>query len=177
MMPWCFSNAHKKYGVSTYRWTEKNVGSRGWNNVVKMWDYEAEIMWNLSHMYTVTFYYKINVFTFSIPYLLLIISQPGKCLYTTVRELVENALDSAESISELPIIEISMYVYLSVRSGLDIWCSWCSIDWLIQWRDWKKQVQFHDWSCWPWTCWCSPIWWFWDGQGSWGAFSFTLVPY
>lgn len=99
------------------------MGSRGWNNVVKMWDYEAEIMWNLSHMYTVTFYYKINVFTFSIPYLLLIISQPGKCLYTTVRELVENALDSAESISELPIIEISMYVYLSVRSGLDIWCS------------------------------------------------------
>ncbi len=34
--------------------------------------------------------------------------QPGKCLYTTVRELVENALDSAESISELPLIEITM---------------------------------------------------------------------
>ncbi|KAL6505332.1 DNA topoisomerase 6 subunit B [Orobanche gracilis] len=33
---------------------------------------------------------------------------PGKCLYTTVRELVENALDSAESISELPIIEITI---------------------------------------------------------------------
>nr|GMD14822.1 DNA topoisomerase 6 subunit B isoform X1 [Ipomoea batatas] len=32
--------------------------------------------------------------------------QPGKCLYTTVRELVENALDSAESISELPVVEI-----------------------------------------------------------------------
>ncbi|XAR69882.1 DNA topoisomerase (ATP-hydrolyzing) [Bertholletia excelsa] len=31
---------------------------------------------------------------------------PGKCLYTTVRELVENALDSAESISELPVVEI-----------------------------------------------------------------------
>jgi DNA topoisomerase VI subunit B len=29
-------------------------------------------------------------------------------LYTTVRELVENALDSAESISELPLIEITM---------------------------------------------------------------------
>ncbi|RYR03328.1 hypothetical protein Ahy_B06g082208 isoform B [Arachis hypogaea] len=27
---------------------------------------------------------------------------PGKSLYTTVRELVENSLDSAESISELP---------------------------------------------------------------------------
>lgn len=37
-------------------------------------------------------------------------SQPGKCLYTTVRELVENALDSAEAIAELPIIEITMYV-------------------------------------------------------------------
>lgn len=34
--------------------------------------------------------------------------QPGKSLYTTVRELVENSLDSAESISELPDIEITM---------------------------------------------------------------------
>ncbi|KAB1996710.1 hypothetical protein ES319_D13G250600v1 [Gossypium barbadense] len=33
---------------------------------------------------------------------------PGKCLYTTVRELVENALDSAEAISELPVIEITI---------------------------------------------------------------------
>ncbi|KZV52333.1 DNA topoisomerase 6 subunit B, partial [Dorcoceras hygrometricum] len=33
---------------------------------------------------------------------------PGKCLYTTVRELVENALDSAESIAELPVIEITI---------------------------------------------------------------------
>ncbi|WOL13665.1 DNA topoisomerase 6 subunit B isoform X1 [Canna indica] len=31
---------------------------------------------------------------------------PGKSLYTTVRELVENALDSAESISQLPDVEI-----------------------------------------------------------------------
>jgi hypothetical protein len=35
--------------------------------------------------------------------------QPGKCLYTTVRELVENALDSAESVGELPVIDITMY--------------------------------------------------------------------
>ncbi|KAL8159468.1 hypothetical protein V2J09_001005 [Rumex salicifolius] len=33
---------------------------------------------------------------------------PGKCLYTTVRELVENSLDSAESISELPVVEITI---------------------------------------------------------------------
>lgn len=33
---------------------------------------------------------------------------PGKCLYTTVRELVENALDSAESIAKLPVIEITI---------------------------------------------------------------------
>ncbi|KAF9597877.1 hypothetical protein IFM89_021962 [Coptis chinensis] len=33
---------------------------------------------------------------------------PGKSLYTTVRELVENCLDSAESISELPIIEVTI---------------------------------------------------------------------
>ncbi|KAF6158725.1 hypothetical protein GIB67_040239 [Kingdonia uniflora] len=32
----------------------------------------------------------------------------GKSLYTTVRELVENALDSAESVSELPIIELTI---------------------------------------------------------------------
>ncbi|XWS28256.1 hypothetical protein CRYUN_Cryun25bG0050900 [Craigia yunnanensis] len=33
---------------------------------------------------------------------------PGKCLYTTVRELVENSLDSAESISELPVVDITI---------------------------------------------------------------------
>ncbi|KAI0502351.1 hypothetical protein KFK09_017299 [Dendrobium nobile] len=33
---------------------------------------------------------------------------PGKSLYTTVRELVENSLDSAESINELPSIEITV---------------------------------------------------------------------
>lgn len=33
---------------------------------------------------------------------------PGKSLYTTVRELVENSLDSAESISELPVIELTI---------------------------------------------------------------------
>ncbi|CAA6670188.1 unnamed protein product [Spirodela intermedia] len=33
---------------------------------------------------------------------------PGKSLYTTMRELVENALDSAESISVLPDIEITI---------------------------------------------------------------------
>ncbi|KAI6685533.1 hypothetical protein NL676_031446 [Syzygium grande] len=33
---------------------------------------------------------------------------PGKSLYTTVRELVENSLDSSESISELPAVEITI---------------------------------------------------------------------
>eukprot|EP00252_Welwitschia_mirabilis_P003041 TRINITY_DN13100_c0_g1_i1.p1 TRINITY_DN13100_c0_g1~~TRINITY_DN13100_c0_g1_i1.p1 ORF type:complete len:676 (-),score=156.66 TRINITY_DN13100_c0_g1_i1:550-2577(-) len=33
---------------------------------------------------------------------------PGKSLYTTVRELVENALDSAESIAELPVIDVTI---------------------------------------------------------------------
>ncbi|KAK2080322.1 hypothetical protein QBZ16_000175 [Prototheca wickerhamii] len=33
---------------------------------------------------------------------------PGKCLYTTVREFVENSLDSSESIQVLPEIEISI---------------------------------------------------------------------
>ncbi|PSC70486.1 DNA topoisomerase 6 subunit B isoform B [Micractinium conductrix] len=33
---------------------------------------------------------------------------PGKCLYTTIRELVENALDAAESISTLPEIDITV---------------------------------------------------------------------
>lgn len=35
--------------------------------------------------------------------------QPGKCLYTTVRELVENSLDAAESRGALPEIAITMY--------------------------------------------------------------------
>ncbi|XLU98266.1 hypothetical protein S245_012606, partial [Arachis hypogaea] len=33
---------------------------------------------------------------------------PGKSLYTTVRELVKNSLDSAESISKLPVVEITI---------------------------------------------------------------------
>lgn len=33
---------------------------------------------------------------------------PGKSLYTTVRELVENALDSTESVGELPVIEVTI---------------------------------------------------------------------
>ncbi|KAF5829235.1 topoisomerase VI B subunit, transducer-domain-containing protein [Dunaliella salina] len=33
---------------------------------------------------------------------------PGKCLYTTVRELVENALDSSESMGVLPVIDITI---------------------------------------------------------------------
>eukprot|EP00798_Chlamydomonas_sp_ICE-L_P022158 gene22158-29222_t len=33
---------------------------------------------------------------------------PGKSLYTTIRELVENALDSAESIANLPNLEITV---------------------------------------------------------------------
>jgi DNA topoisomerase VI subunit B len=35
---------------------------------------------------------------------------PGKSLYTTMRELVENSLDSAETAETLPLIEISMCV-------------------------------------------------------------------
>ncbi|WMV29607.1 hypothetical protein MTR67_022992 [Solanum verrucosum] len=34
--------------------------------------------------------------------------QPRKCLYTTAREVVENALDSAKSISELLVVEITI---------------------------------------------------------------------
>ena len=34
--------------------------------------------------------------------------QVGKSLYTTVRELVENSLDSAEGIGELPDINVTM---------------------------------------------------------------------
>ncbi|XP_052623305.1 DNA topoisomerase 6 subunit B [Lactuca sativa] len=33
---------------------------------------------------------------------------PGKSLYSTVKELVENALDSAESIRELPLVEVTI---------------------------------------------------------------------
>ena len=36
--------------------------------------------------------------------------QPGKSLFTTVREFVENSLDAAESISVPPEISVLMYV-------------------------------------------------------------------
>ena len=35
---------------------------------------------------------------------------PGKSLYTTIRELVENSLDACESISVLPDIDITVQV-------------------------------------------------------------------
>ncbi|BBN02322.1 DNA topoisomerase VI subunit B [Marchantia polymorpha subsp. ruderalis] len=41
---------------------------------------------------------------------------PGKSLYTTVRELVENALDSAESIAELPAIEVTIEEYTKAKA-------------------------------------------------------------
>lgn len=34
--------------------------------------------------------------------------QAGKCLYTTIRELVENGLDAAEAISVLPDIDVTV---------------------------------------------------------------------
>lgn len=34
--------------------------------------------------------------------------QAGKSLYTTIRELVENSLDAAESIGALPLIELTI---------------------------------------------------------------------
>lgn len=39
-------------------------------------------------------------------------AQPGRCLYTTVRELVENSLDASESIGMLPDIDVEMCVRL-----------------------------------------------------------------
>ncbi|CAI9297698.1 unnamed protein product [Lactuca saligna] len=41
---------------------------------------------------------------------------PGKSLYNTVRELVENALDSAESIGELPLVEITIWRDVKMRA-------------------------------------------------------------
>ena len=36
---------------------------------------------------------------------------PGKSLYTTIRELVENSLDAAESIHALPDIQVSIILF------------------------------------------------------------------
>ncbi|KAL4569869.1 hypothetical protein LXL04_025513 [Taraxacum kok-saghyz] len=41
-------------------------------------------------------------------YMLYLNFQSGKALFTTVRELVENGLDSAESIGEFPVIEVTI---------------------------------------------------------------------
>ncbi|GAB4814846.1 hypothetical protein N2152v2_001892 [Parachlorella kessleri] len=40
---------------------------------------------------------------------------PGKCLYTTIRELVENGLDSAESISQLPDLTVTVEEFSQSR--------------------------------------------------------------
>lgn len=45
---------------------------------------------------------------FTLNDLIIIKKQPGKSLYTSMRELVENSLDAAESINELPDIDIMM---------------------------------------------------------------------
>ena len=49
-----------------------------------------------------------DVLSIGLERVLLMCAQPGKCLYTTVRELVENSLDAAESIGLLPDIDIEM---------------------------------------------------------------------
>lgn len=74
---------------------------------------EVEMLLILSFLFCVNFWYEPVTCRFCIHYPCYI-SQPGKSLYTTVRELVENALDSAEAIAELPIIEITMYVSVCV---------------------------------------------------------------
>lgn len=38
----------------------------------------------------------------------MLLKQPGKSLYTTIREFVENALDAAESISVLPTVSLTI---------------------------------------------------------------------
>ena len=43
--------------------------------------------------------------------------QDGKCLYTTIREFVENSLDAAEAIGVLPDVSITMCVRTRIRSG------------------------------------------------------------
>ena len=44
-------------------------------------------------------------------------AQPGKCLYTTVRELVENSLDAAEDAGSLPEIDITMCACLGLMAS------------------------------------------------------------
>lgn len=47
--------------------------------------------------------------------------QPGKSLFTTVREFVENALDAAESIRVLPDICVTMYARHCVVPNYYVW--------------------------------------------------------
>ena len=52
--------------------------------------------------------------------------QPGKCLYTTVRELVENALDSAKSISELRFAHTDLLIGSSLHNLVLFLFCFCS---------------------------------------------------
>ena len=49
---------------------------------------------------------------------------PGKSLYTTIREFVENSLDAAESIQILPNVKVSVVEYTeeehNERHGIDV---------------------------------------------------------
>ena len=46
-------------------------------------------------------------------------AQPGKCLYTTVRELVENSLDAAEDAGSLPEIDITMCACICLKASTE----------------------------------------------------------
>lgn len=52
--------------------------------------------------------FSLAVVVFSVPIAFSTFAQPGKSLYTTIRELVENSLDAAESIEVLPEIAVTI---------------------------------------------------------------------
>lgn len=44
-----------------------------------------------------------------------LLCQAGKSLYTTIRELVENSLDAAESIGALPLVSLTIEEFTEVE--------------------------------------------------------------
>nr|KAJ0208011.1 hypothetical protein LSAT_V11C500242540 [Lactuca sativa] len=83
---------------------------QGWKCPPQMVDFISSLGWGANNeSFGKVDYGKVD-FTSSkytiLSYMLPI--KPGKSLYSTVRELVENALNSAESIGELPLVEITM---------------------------------------------------------------------
>ncbi|CAI9278168.1 unnamed protein product [Lactuca saligna] len=90
---------------------------QGWKCPPQMVDFISSLGWGANNESFGKVDFTSSKYTI-LSYMLPIM--PGKSLYNTVRELVENALDSAESIGELPLVEITIWRDVKMRAFDDV---------------------------------------------------------